>query len=131
MCVKRWLWVLWPSMRSKNPICINNGSQGPSGVYTLTIIAVGTHFHATTVVLLVLLPTDMENSRSLLQSLVSYTLRHPISTRKALFLWAHGNRQVWENQKRIQINIIHNFHVSICLPKLLSTDLAHVRFSFN
>ena len=31
VCVKRWLWVLWPSMRSKNPICSNKWQSGIVG----------------------------------------------------------------------------------------------------
>ena len=59
------------------------------------------------------------------------TIRQHSATIKHLFLDTHGDRQVWESQKRISINTNHSYHQRSSLLASLNWSNNKVRFSFN
>ena len=93
-------------------ICTNKWHPCTSETSTHPKITVGTQFHARngTKTTLVLLPADEESSRSLLPSMVSLLSGSTVQPESTYSCILKATDQVWESQKRININTNHSNH---------------------
>ena len=92
-------------------ICRNKLHQGTSKISTLSEIALRAHFYARHGIKTapVFLPADGEASWSLLPSLVSL-LSGRVQPENTYSFILKVTGQVWERQKRININTNHRYH---------------------